>query len=45
MTTIPDLGQTHDACDGVKLDWRDPNPPPTNGQGKVNRNKTVINEL
>ena len=29
MTTIPDLGQAHETCGGVKLVKCNPNPPPT----------------
>ena len=43
MTTIPDLGQAHEKCGGVKLVKWVPNPPQRIGQRKKSK-KTKSNE-
>ena len=44
MTSIPDSGQAHETCGGVKLVQWDPNPPPTNGQRKIKENTSSITD-
>ena len=39
MSTIPDLGQANETCDGVKQVKWDPNPPNKWSKAKINENK------